>query len=454
MTVKISFLGGAGTVTGSKYLLESEGRRILVDCGLFQGFKQLRLRNWAPFPVPPASIDQILLTHAHIDHSGYIPLLVRNGFRGTISCIDATMDLCGLLLPDCGHLQERDAEFANRRGFSKHKPALPLYTQADAEKSLERFRPVSFRTNVPVAGGLTARFLYAGHILGAAMIELTRGDTKILFSGDLGRPKDISLFDPDVVEAADYLIVESTYGNRSHGPLDPEDALAEAIQTTVARGGTILIPAFAVGRTQSLLLHLYRLKQANRIPDLPIYVDSPMAIDATEIFAAHSEDHRIDPAETRAAFGIAHYVRTIDESKRLDAQTEPKLILSASGMATGGRVLHHLETYAPEPKNLILFSGFQAGGTRGAAMTEGAETIKMHGRYIPVRAQVQNLQMLSAHADADEIMAWLRHFRSPPKMTFVTHGEPAAADALRHRIDEELGWACTVPDYRDEAELI
>lgn len=453
MTVKITFLGGAGTVTGSKYLLEADGRRILVDCGLFQGFKPLRLRNWAPFPVPPASIDQMLLTHAHLDHSGYIPLLVRNGFHGPIFCTDATLALCGLLLPDSGHLQERDAEFANRRGFSKHKPALPLYSLADAERSLERFRPVSFHKEMPLAGGLTARFLYAGHILGASMIKLNHADMKIVFSGDLGRPNDIVMFDPENIETADYLIVESTYGNRTHEARDPEDALAELIHATVSRGGTILIPAFAVGRTQSLLFHLYRLKKTNRIPDVPIYVDSPMAIDATEIFADHMKDHRISPAETRTAFAVARYVRTIDESKRLDSDRAPKIILSASGMATGGRVLHHLETYAPNPANLILFAGFQAGGTRGAAMTEGAKTIKMHGHYIPVGAQVENLHMLSAHADADEIMAWLRHFRSPPKMTFITHGEPAAADALRRRVAEELGWACTVPDYRDEAEL-
>ena len=454
MTVKLTFLGGAGTVTGSKYLLGVDGRRILIDCGLFQGFKQLRLRNWAPFPVRPSDIDQVLLTHAHLDHSGYIPLLVRNGFRGRVLCTDATVALCSLLLPDSGYLQERDAEFANRHGFSKHKPALPLYTQADAELSLERFRPVSFHKALPIGGGLTARFLYAGHILGAAMIELIHGETKIVFSGDLGRPQDVSLFDPEYVETADYLIVESTYGDRTHEARNPEDALAEAIQSTILRGGTVLIPAFAVGRTQSLLFHLHRLKKEKRIPDLPIYVDSPMAIDATEIFAAHTRDHRMNAAEIREIFAVAHYVRTIEESKKLALAGAPKIILSASGMATGGRVLHHLETYAPDPRNLILFAGFQAGGTRGAAMTAGAETIKMHGRYIPVRATVENLQMLSAHADANEILAWLRHFRIPPKMTFITHGEPAAADALRHRITEELGWTCTVPDYRDEAELL
>jgi metallo-beta-lactamase family protein len=454
MQVKLTFLGGAGTVTGSKYLLDAGARQILIDCGLFQGFKQLRLRNWAPLAMRPSQIDQVLLTHAHLDHSGYIPLLVRNGFLGHILCTDATLDLCRLLLPDSGYLQERDAEFANRRGYSKHQPALPLYTQADAESSLQRFRTAPFRKHLTIGGGLTARLLYAGHILGAAMIELTHGDTKILFSGDLGRPQDGSLFDPDIVERCDYLVVESTYGDRVHEAGDPEDALAAAIDGTASRGGTILIPAFAVGRTQSLLFHLYRLKTARRIPDLPVFVDSPMAIDATEIFAAHTKDHRMNAAEIREIFSVARYVRTIDESKALANVKGPKIIISASGMATGGRVLHHLEKYASDPGNLILFAGFQAGGTRGAAMTAGADSIKMHGRYIPVRAKVQNLQMLSAHADSNEIMAWLGHFRAPPKMTFITHGEPAAADALRHRIAEELGWACTVPDYRDEAELL
>ena len=453
MTVKLTFLGAAGTVTGSKYLLATGDRNILIDCGLFQGFKQLRLRNWAQFPVPPGSIDDVLLTHAHLDHSGYLPLLVRNGFRGPILCTDATRALCGLLLTDSGHLQERDAEFANRHGFSKHKPALPLYTEADAEAALGRFRSVPFHKTVPIAPGLDARFLYAGHILGAAMIELFLGPTKILFSGDLGRPNDIGLWDPEQVEHVDYLVLESTYGNRKHDPRDPEDVLAEAIGRTAARGGTVLIPAFAVGRTQTLLFHLYRLKHEKRIPDLPIYLDSPMAMDATDIFADHKDDHRMSPAEVGAAFAVARYVRTIEESKQLDSQPMPKIIISASGMATGGRVLHHLEAFASDPRNLILFAGFQAGGTRGAAMTEGAKAIKIHGEYVPVRAEVENLHMLSAHADADEILAWLGHFRSPPKMTFITHGEPAAADALRHRIAEKLGWACTVPDYRDQVEL-
>jgi metallo-beta-lactamase family protein len=453
MNLKLTFLGGVGTVTGSKYLLESEGSRILIDCGLFQGFKQLRLRNWAPFPVPSSSIAEVILTHAHLDHSGYLPLLVKNGFRGPVRCTEATRDLCALLLPDSGHLQEKDADFANRHGFSKHKPALPLYTQDDAERALKQFRPLPFRKDFSVSGHMRARFLYAGHILGASMVELSKAGRTILFTGDLGRPNDVALYDPDRVEKTDYLVVESTYGDRKHSGRNPEDALAEAVGQTVAHGGTVLIPAFAVGRTQALLFHLAALKRANRIPDIPIYLDSPMAMDATDLFEAHGSDHRLSRSEVQAAFSIAQYLQTIDESKGLDRNTAPKVIISASGMATGGRVLHHLEAYAPDPRNLILFAGFQAGGTRGAAMTGGTDTIKVHGRYIPVRAKVENLQMLSAHADADEILNWLRHFQAPPKMTFVTHGEPAAADALRRRIMEELGWACTVPDYRDEALL-
>ncbi len=453
MALTLTFLGAVGTVTGSKYLLRSGDRCILIDCGLFQGFKQMRLRNWARLPVDPASIDEVLLTHAHLDHSGYLPLLRKNGFKGEIVCTEATRDLCGILLPDSGHLQEKDAEYANRHGFSKHSPALPLYTQADAEAVLKRFRTVAFGAPHSPAGGMTARFLYAGHILGAAMIELTHPSGKIVFSGDLGRPNDVAMFDPAAVKQADYLVVESTYGDRKHDSLDPEDALAAAITQTAARGGTVVIPSFAVGRAQAILIHLYRLKQAKRIPDLPIFLDSPMAVDASEIFVRHASDHRMSVAQTRAAFAVARYVDNADESKALDANPMPKVILSASGMATGGRVLHHLKSYAPDPRNMILFVGFQAGGTRGAAIVAGAESIKIHGRYIPLRAAVGDLHMLSAHADAGEIMGWLRNFERPPKRTFVTHGEPAAADALRHRISEELGWNCTVPDYRDEADL-
>jgi metallo-beta-lactamase family protein len=453
MTPKLTFLGAVGTVTGSKYLVESAGRRILIDCGLFQGYKQLRLRNWAKLPVDPATIDAVLLTHAHIDHSGYLPLLVKDGFRGPVICTDATHDLCGILLPDSGYLQERDAEFANRHGYSKHKPALPLYTQEDAETALKRFRPVPFDKTIALPGGLEARFVYAGHILGASMIELTCSNRKLLFSGDLGRPNDILLHGPARVEAADYLIVESTYGDRTHPTVSAADALGEIIGQTAARGGTVLIPAFAVGRSQELLVYLDHLKRAKRIPDLPIFLDSPMAIDASDIFCRYGKYHRMSERDTRSAFRVAKYVMTTDESKSLDVDGHPKVIISASGMATGGRILHHLKSYAPDSRNTIVFVGFQAGGTRGAALISGAPSVKIHGQYVTVRARVEHLQMLSAHADAEEIFAWLHQFNAPPKMTFVTHGEQAASDVLRHRIAEELGWDCTVPEYCQGVEL-
>jgi len=453
MGLKLTFLGGVGAVTGSKYLVEADGRRLFVDCGLFQGFKQLRLRNWAPLPVDPASIDAVVLTHAHLDHSGYLPLLVKNGFRGEIYCTPATRDLCAILLPDSGHLQEKDAEFANRHGFSKHHPALPLYTLRDAEASLQRFAPVAFGDAKSLSPQLRFRFVPAGHILGAAMVELTCGGIKVVFSGDLGRPNSAIVVDPTPIHEADYLLVESTYGNRKHEARDPEDMLAEIVNRTAGRGGTVVIPSFAVGRSQLLMYHLRRLKQAKRIPDIAIFLDSPMAIEASELFVSHADEEKLSKSEAQAVCGTARFVVSVEESKALDRDRTPKIIISASGMATGGRVLHHLKFYAPDPRNTILFAGFQAGGTRGEAMTKGAESVKIHGSYVPVRAEVDNLHMLSAHADADEIMAWLRNFQRAPKETFITHGEPDAADALRHRIEEELGWRCRVPEYRDTVDL-
>lgn len=451
--MNLTFLGAVGTVTGSKYLLTTEASRVLLDCGLFQGFKPLRQRNWAPLPIDPRQLAAVVLTHAHLDHSGYIPLLVKNGFSGPIICTEATRDLCGVLLPDSGYLQEQDADYANRHGYSKHKPAVPLYTRADAEASLKWFAPVSFAREQQVGPGLSVRFLPAGHILGAAIVEVKGNGVAVVFSGDLGRPNSATMVDPATLRRADYLVVESTYGDWHHDQQDPEDALSEVIGATASRGGTVLIPAFAVGRAQTLLFHLQNLKVKKRIPDLPVFLDSPMAIDASRIFCAHLGEHRLTEWQCRAACNVARYVQTVSESKALNENAMPKLIISASGMANGGRVLHHLRRLAPDPRNTILFTGFQPGGTRGAALIGGAKSMKIHGAHIPVRATVVNLEMLSAHADQAELLGWLRSFEVAPRTTFITHGEPAASAALKLRIEAELGWSCRTPEYREEAEL-
>jgi metallo-beta-lactamase family protein len=451
--MKLTFLGATGTVTGSKTLVSTAGRRLLVDCGLFQGLKQLRLRNWAPLPVDPAEIDAVILTHAHIDHSGYLPLLVRNGFCGRVYCSAATRDLCAILLPDAGHLQEEEAEYANRAGYSRHHPAMPLYTQADGERCLEHLHPVPFGQAVDLGPAGTLRLQRAGHILGAALVELRSAGECAVFSGDLGRPRDPVMHAPDTVADADWLVVESTYGDRRHPAGDPAEPLAQAVNRTAARGGAVIIPTFAVGRAQELVFHLHRLKREHRIPDLPVYLNSPMAVNASEIFRAHPDDHRLSAAECDAMLAGVEIVNSVEQSKRLNTTRGPMIILAASGMATGGRVVHHLKSFAPDPRNTILFAGFQAAGTRGAAIQAGAEAVKIHGQYVPIRAEVVALAGMSAHADADEILAWLGGFSRAPKRTFINHGEPVAADALRHRIEEEKGWTVTVPDYREEFEL-
>ena len=453
MTMSLSFLGGAGTVTGSKFLLQHQQHNLLVDCGLFQGFKALRLKNWAPFPVEPRTVESIVLTHAHLDHSGYLPLMVKRGFKGRVFCTRATGELCAVLLPDAGHLQEKDADFANRHKFSKHKPALPLYTEDDAWAALEQLTPVPFDEERMLPGEAKLRFRRMGHILGAASVQIDWGGATVVFSGDIGRYGDATMVDPVPVERADYLLVESTYGNRKHDRRNPTEALAEVIADTIGRGGTVVIPAFAVGRVQSILFHLHVLKSRGQFANVPIFLDSPMAVDASEIYCKSTNDHKLSESECRRACAVAEYTRSVEDSKALTANPVPKVIVSASGMATGGRVLHHLKQYAPDPKSTILFAGFQAGGTRGAAMVAGTDSIKIHGEYVPVRAQVKNLDMLSAHADADEILRWLRGFKAPPKMTFLVHGEPTASDVLRHRIEEELGWPCRVPDLGEKVEL-
>jgi metallo-beta-lactamase family protein len=451
--MEITFLGATGTVTGSKYLVNAGAKKILVDCGLFQGYKQLRLRNRAPLPVNPREIDAVILTHAHLDHSGYLPLLIKNGYAGKVYCTQATRDLCAILLPDSGHLQEEEAEYANRHKFSRHAPALPLYTREDAERSLTRFVPVDFARDVDFGGGLTLHLLPAGHILGSSFVRLRHDGRTLLFTGDLGRPNDLIMAAPTMVNRADYLVVESTYGDRRHDPTDPQKQLAEVINRTVKRGGAVIVPAFAVGRAQTLMYLIHLLKAARAIPDIPVFLNSPMAVNATSIYHNHRGEHRLTPDQCDAMCAAAKIVNSVEESKALNARTDPIIVISASGMATGGRVVHHLKAFAPEARNTILFVGFQAGGTRGAAMLNGADSIKIHGEYVPVRAEVANIGNFSAHADYSEILAWLEHFGTPPRRIFVTHGEPKAADALRHRIEENLGWHTVVPDYLETVAL-
>jgi len=451
--MKLTFLGATGTVTGSKYLLSSGSRQILVDCGLFQGLKQLRLRNWGALPVNPKEISAVVLTHAHVDHTGYLPLLVKKGFTGKVYCTHATRDFCEILLPDSAHLQEEEANYANKRGFSKHSPALPLYTEEDASRALRQLVPVDFEKAVDLGDGLSLKFFPNGHILGSAFVHIHHKSTSILFSGDIGRPNDILMNAPVRIRQADYLVVESTYGNRLHDKSDPQLKLATIINQTTNRNGIVLIPIFAVGRAQELLYYIHLLKSSGQIPDIPVYLNSPMAVDATEIFVQHCGEHRLAPEQCRSLFKTARMVSSAEESRRLNETKGPMIILSASGMATGGRVVHHLKAFAPNPDNTVLFVGFQAAGTRGAAMLDGADAIKIHGEYVPVRARVELISNLSAHADYSEILDWLRSFEKPPRKTFITHGEPVAADMMRLHIEEQLHWPVEVPDYLETVEL-
>jgi len=452
--MELQFLGATGTVTGSKYLLRHGGRKILIDCGLFQGLKELRLRNWADLPVPPGDIDAVILTHAHIDHSGYVLLLVRNGFKGPVYCSDGTADLCTILLPDSGYLQEADAERANRYGYTRHKPAQPLYTKDDAIRSLESFEPVDIETPCDLGGGLTFTLYRAGHILGSSLVRITDGETSILFSGDLGRPDDPVMTPPTIIRETDYLVVESTYGDRLHEDVDAAAQLGDIVRRTAARGGTVVIPAFAVGRTQGVLYHLWQLRNDGAIPDVKIYLDSPMAINATRLLDRHRDDHRMDEKRCAEVSRIARYVNTPEESKELDrGNGVPSVIISASGMATGGRVLHHLKHFIGDPRNTILFTGYQAAGTRGARLVHGEREIKIHGKLWAVHAEIGVLHNMSAHADYREILAWLENFDRPPKRTFITHGEPEAASSLRMKIEDRLGWSVSVPQYLQKADL-
>ena len=451
--MELQFLGATGTVTGSKYLLRAGASTVLVDCGLFQGYKELRLRNWSALPVAPSSIDAVVLTHAHLDHSGYLPLLARQGFRGPVFCTAATHELCRILLPDSGHLLEEEAEYLNRHRLSRHAPALPLYTREDALRCLKLFKPVQFDSAWPLAQGLEARLSPSGHMPGSSFVHVDDGSRTVLFSGDIGRPDDLLLKGPARMEGADYLVVESTYGNRLHERTDVMQQLGDVINRTAARGGVVVIPAFAVGRAQTLMYCIHRLKAGRTIPDLPVYLNSPMAATATQVFRHHIGQLRLTPAECEAMARAVQVVETPEESQRLNARRGPMVIIAASGMATGGRVVHHLKAFAPDKRNTILFAGYQAGGTRGATIAGGAETVRIHGQDVPVRAEVAMLDTLSAHADAAEILEWLRGFSRTPRRTFVTHGEPAAADAMRQRIERELHWSCHVPYYLESLPL-
>ena len=453
MSIALTFLGGTGTVTGSKYLVQAAGKSVLVDCGLFQGLKALRLRNWAPLPVRPQDIDAVVLTHAHLDHSGYLPRFIRQGFAGPVHSSPGTRDLCALLLPDAGHLQEEEARYANKRSFSKHKPALPLYSEDDARASLKRFSPVPYDEETVVAGELRLTLQPAGHILGASIATLRSGGIKVVFSGDLGRMHDPIMHPPVRIEEADYLVVESTYGNRRHDQADAEETLGSHLNRALARGGVVIMPAFAVGRAQTLLYFISRLKARQAIPDVPVYLNSPMAINATRLYHEYRAEHRLTEEECEAACAVAQMVNTANQSRALNGRGGPMNIVSASGMATGGRVVHHLKAFAPDARNMIVLPGFQAAGTRGAALAAGATEIKIHGGYVPVRAEVVKMDSMSAHADYSEILDWLHGFKRAPRRTFVTHGEPAAADEMRRRIEETFGWAVSVPEYGEKAAL-
>ena len=450
--MQIQFLGASGTVTGSRYLLTHNGRRLLVDCGLFQGVKELRLRNWQPLPVEAADIDAVLLTHAHLDHSGFVPRLVSMGFNGPIYCTQGTRQLCGLLLPDSGHLLEEEADFANRHGFSKHQPALPLYTEKEARAALARFELRAFDEAFSPWPDWRIRLTRAGHILGAASVRIEWSEGSLLLSGDLGRSDDLVMRAPERCQPANYVVVESTYGDRLHERTSPLDELARIISRTAARGGILVVPSFAVGRAQTLLHCVRLLKEAGRIPDVRVYLNSPMAADTTGIYGRHLDEHRLSSQDCAALGTVATIINSVEDSRRLNDLHFPSIIISASGMASGGRVLHHLKAYAPDERNTILLTGFQAGGTRGAALVAGAKTIKIHGSYVPVRAEVAQLNTLSAHADRDQLLAWLEPLKGAARI-FVTHGEPVASDTLRLAIEERYGTPVTVPTYLDRYVL-
>lgn len=473
----IQFLGAAGTVTGSKYLINTTtdgsstaALQVLVDCGLFQGQKEWRQRNWQDLPVPAREIDAVILTHAHLDHCGWIPRLVKEGFRGPIYATPATIDLCGIMLPDAGHLQEEDAAFYNKTKSSKHDPALPLYTLGEAHECLKYFKPVEFGATKQINAELSFRLVRAAHILGSSMAEVTlttKGQTRrLLFTGDIGRVRDRNIAPGKVVhsgptegETADILVMESTYGNRSHPKEDPRPELAALIRNTVKRGGSVVVPAFAVERTQKLLFILKELMESGQIPRIPIFCDSPLAIKAVEIFLKHAEEYSDETRRLIWKYGSpvewpgVTFALSAEESKKINQSAYPSVIISSSGMVTGGRILHHLAQRLPDPRNQVIFVGFQAPGTRGATIKNGAKEVKIFGTYVPIRAQVAAIEQFSDHADTLELLEWLRAFKNQPQATYLVHGEPAAAGLLRDAMTKELGWKVRVAEWMEKVQV-
>ncbi len=466
----LTFLGATGTVTGSKYLLEANGERVMIDCGLFQGDKELRLRNWSSLPIPPASIHWVVLTHAHLDHIGYIPRLIKDGFHGQVLASAATVDLAKLVLPDSGHLQEEDAAFYNKWKKSKHDPALPLYTLEEAQDCLKNFRPVEIGETKQLSPELSFRFVRAAHILGSSMAEVTinaNGQSRrLLFTGDIGRVRDKHIAPGKVVhsgpqegEAADVLVMESTYGNRVHPDVDPRPELAAAIRKTIERGGSVVVPAFAVERTQKFLFMLKELMEAGQIPQVPVFADSPMAIKAVEIYLKHSEEYSDEAKRLIGQYGSPltwpgfTFASTAAESKKINDSRYPCIIVSSSGMVTGGRIQHHLAQRLPDPRNAVIFIGFQAPGTRGATIKSGAPEVKIYGEIVPIRAQVLAFEQFSDHADPPELLQWLRTFTGKPQTTYLVHGEPAASSQLRDKMTNELGWNVQVAQWMQKVEV-
>jgi len=460
---ELTFLGAARTVTGSKYLLTHGKAVVLFDCGLFQGLKELRLRNWEDLPIPASSINAVVLTHAHLDHVGYVPRLVKQGFRGPVFCTSGTAELSQLVLPDSGRIQEEDARQANRHGYSKHSPAMPLYDEADAHRALTHFHPVSFHRQIEVADGVTVEFKGSGHLLGSAYVvtRLSGGHT-ILFGGDLGRYGRPVLPDPEDAVEADTVLVESTYGDRDHPTDDQGNELAVVIRETAARGGKVVIPAFAIGRVEELLYWIRRLERERRIPVLPVYVDSPMASEALRFYTqrVHELDPEMQPSSKPGAHDVSTFatarfqvIASPQQSKELTASRKQGIVISSSGMATGGRVLHHLAAALPDPRNTVLLVGFQAEGTRGRQLLEGASEVRIHGMPVPVRARVAKLNQMSGHADRGEVVRWLKTLPAPPQRLFLVHGEPAPMDALKATIKNELGWDAATPRHLESVSL-